>query len=91
MEGGAAGENWAAPAAGSAGDEAGKAEGLTCKRFVAGVWVGAAPVMHLGGDGRRQPLTSCSGELLPGARKWAVLSALVAQRERARNATWLRN
>jgi hypothetical protein len=58
MEGGAAGENWAAPAAGLAGDEVGKAEGLTCKRFVAGVWVGVAPVMQLRGD-----WTPCSGEV----------------------------
>jgi hypothetical protein len=40
MQGGVAGENWAAPAAGSAGDDVGEAEGLTCDQFVAGVRVG---------------------------------------------------
>jgi hypothetical protein len=53
----------AAPAVGLAGDEVGEAEGLTCNRFVAGVWVGAAPEMAYGGDGRRQPL----GPLAPAS------------------------
>jgi hypothetical protein len=55
-EGGAARRNWAAPAAPLAGEGVEEDEGLTCCRFVAGVWVGAAPEMACGGGVRRQPL-----------------------------------
>jgi hypothetical protein len=53
MEGGAARQNWAAPAAPLAGEEVGQDEGLTCCRFV--VEDGLRNVRQLVGGGAQGP------------------------------------